>query len=121
MDYDLNSEFDIEQHKQTFINYLEILIEANGHVVYAVPSHIEKVVALACEALHVSRPELEAMCPPEFYYDYNIWVLRQSGAIMVWNDFFVAGKELTRPQQAMLRKLKLSGLYRGPVSQRKPR
>ena len=62
MTYDLNSEFDIEQHKQTFINYLEILIEADGHVVYAVPSHIEKAVALACEALHVSRPELEAMC-----------------------------------------------------------
>lgn len=115
MDYDLNSEFDIEQHKQTFINYLEILIEANGHVVYAVPSHIEKAVALACEALHVSRPELEAMCPPEFYYDYNVWVLRQSGAIMVWNNFFVAGGELTRPQQAMLRKLKLSGLYKGPI------
>ena len=87
----------------------------DGHVVYAVPNHIEKAVALACEALHVSRPELEAMGPPEFYYNYNVWVLRQSGAIMVWNDFFIAGGELTRPQQAMLRKLKLSGLYKGPV------
>ena len=53
MDYDLNSEFDIEQHKQTFINYLEILIEANGHVVYAVPSHIEKAVALALSLIHI--------------------------------------------------------------------
>ena len=37
--YDLNSKFDIEQHKKKYINYLEVIIFPDGHIEYAVPSH----------------------------------------------------------------------------------
>lgn len=48
-EYDIYCPFDAEKHKAKYINYLEILILENGKVVYAVPSHQEKAIALACE------------------------------------------------------------------------
>lgn len=44
--YDLYFEFDIEQHKAKYINYLEVLIKKDGHVLYAVPSHRELAIRL---------------------------------------------------------------------------
>lgn len=41
----LNGPFDIETHKKTFKNYLEVIILENGRIVYAVPSHQEKLIA----------------------------------------------------------------------------
>lgn len=49
MVYDLHSDFDIEQHKKIFIHYLEVVIDENGKIMYAVPSHQEKQITLACE------------------------------------------------------------------------
>lgn len=37
--YTLYSKFDIDKHAETFINYLEVIIDENGVVHYAVPSH----------------------------------------------------------------------------------
>lgn len=36
----LNSPFDISTHKKYFINYLEVMIDPEGTVHYAVPSHL---------------------------------------------------------------------------------
>lgn len=69
MAYDLRSEFDIEQHKKTFIHYLEVVIDENGEIMYAAPSHQEKLISLACERLNVTREKLNAMCPQEYYFD----------------------------------------------------
>ena len=46
-DYGLGSTFDIEQHKAKYKNYLEVIIDANGTIMYAVPSHQEKASELA--------------------------------------------------------------------------
>lgn len=35
----LRSPFDIETHKATFVNYLEVCIDEGGTPHYAVPSH----------------------------------------------------------------------------------
>lgn len=42
----LHSPFDIKVHKQTFINYLEVVISPEGVVEYAVPSHVEKLLQI---------------------------------------------------------------------------
>lgn len=112
--YDLYSEFDIEMHKQHFTDYLEVLIEADGHIVYAVPSHIQKAILLACRKLRITPEQLNDLCPPEYYADFDTWVLRQTNAIMVWNNFF-KGESPTIQQRNSLRKLKLAGLYHGPL------
>lgn len=81
--------FNIQTHKATFVNYLEIVILADGSAVYAVPSHQEKLIALACEKNGWTRQELEAACPPEYYADYMNWLAQVSGAVPVWNEFYL--------------------------------
>lgn len=112
--YDLYSEFDIEQHKKTFIHYLEVVIDGNGKIMYAVPSHQEKQIALACEKLNVTREELNAMCPQEYYSDLMTWLCKMSGACAVWENFIQAVK-LTERQIKALQMLKDNGLYLGKI------
>lgn len=40
--YSVYSSFDLQKHKQTYTNYLEVIITPDGTVEYAVPSHSEK-------------------------------------------------------------------------------
>ena len=112
--YDLYSDFDTEKHKATFTDYLEVVILKNGKVVYAVPSHQEKLIALACEKLSVSRDELKAMCPREYYCDFLKWLCLLSGAMAVWNDYCEYGNPSAK-QIGALRKLKMAGLYKGII------
>lgn len=65
--YSVYSDFSVEKHKQTFIHYLEVVIDENGKIMYAVPSHQEKMISLACEKLNVTREELNTICPQEYY------------------------------------------------------
>ena len=76
--YGVNSEFDLEQHKKHFVNYLEVMIDEQGKVHYAVPSHQEWAIAASCEKLGVSRQELGDMTPREYYFDWMNWLLMQS-------------------------------------------
>ena len=85
--YDLNSTFDIELHKKHYTNYLEVVIFPDGHIEYAVPSHQEKLIAICQNKLNVSRDELNAMCPPEDYFDFIVWLCTMSGCVSVWSNF----------------------------------
>ena len=62
-EYNVYSDFDIEKHKKTYIHYLEVVIDENGKIMYAVPSHQEKLITLACKRLNITREELNSMCP----------------------------------------------------------
>lgn len=86
------TEFDLEQHKKTFIHYLEVVIDENGKIMYAVPSHQEKLIALACDKLNVTREELNAMCPQEYYFDFMDWICKMSGVCAVWENFIQRDK-----------------------------
>lgn len=111
--YDLYSEFDIQKHKETFINYLEVLIEPNGHVLYAVPSHQELAIKLACDAKGWTRNQLGEACPPEYYFDFLPWVLQFTGCISVWNNMYVG--EANEAQLNKLREMKRNGIYKGEI------
>lgn len=110
--YDVYSEFDLEQHKKHFVNYLEVMIDENGKVHYAVPSHQEWAIAEACKRLGVTRKQLGDMTPPEFYFDWLNWLLAQCKGVAVWEDFYIA-PEVNKRQYAALRRLKLGGVYKG--------
>lgn len=114
-EYGIYSEFNIEKHKETFTHYLEVIIDADGHVMYAVPSHQEKLIALACERLGVTRTELCAMTPEEYHWDFMTWLCKTTGCIAVWTHKYT-NVETTRRQRATIRKLKMAGLYEGAVS-----
>lgn len=117
MAYNLYSEFDTEQHKKTFIHYLEVVIDESGKIMYAVPSHQEKQITLACEKLNVTREELNAMCPQEYYFDFMAWLCKMSGACAVWEKFIQADK-LTEQQIKALEMLKENGLYLGEITKK---
>lgn len=112
MEYSVYSDFDMEQHKKTFTNYLEVVIDENGKIMYAVPSHQEKLIKLACEKLNVTREELNAMCQKEYYLDFMTWLCKVSGACAVWNNHIEKYK-LTERQMQSLEALKDNGLYHG--------
>lgn len=116
--YTIYSDFNIEQHKKTFNHYLEIVIDENGNIMYAVPSHQEKLISLACKKLNITREELNAMCPREYYCDFMIWLCKVSGACAVWDNFIEADK-LTEQQISALKMLKDNGLYLGEMEDRK--
>ncbi len=112
--YNLYSVFDADKHKATYTNYLEVVIDEKGTVLYAVPSHQEKAIAIACDKLGVTRDELNEMCPPEYYFDFARWLCMVSGVVLVWNGDCVYDKP-NRKQIAALRMLKMKGLYKGAV------
>ena len=71
-EYSVHSPFDIKKHKETYINYLEVLILEDGTIEYAVPSHRGKALDLACKKLNKTKQEIVDMCPREYYCDYLI-------------------------------------------------
>lgn len=103
--------FDIETHKKTFINYLEVVITEEGDILYATPSHQEKLISLACKKLNVTRNELNDLCPKEYYFDFITWLCQVSGCISVWNERRM-GKANEKQEEA-IQELKEEGLYRG--------
>ncbi len=107
----LRSPFDIETHKATFINYLEVVISEDGTVMYAVPSHQEKLILLACQKLNVTRDELNELCPEEYYFDFMTWLCKVSGCVALWNSHRI-GTANDR-QLDIIRKLAEEELYRG--------
>ena len=116
--YDIHSKFNIKKHKETFINYLEVLILQDGTIEYAVPSHQEKALDLACKKLNKTKQEIEDMCPREYYCDYLTWLLGITGSVSVWGnaaEHFIVYKTINKKQIMVLRSLKKQGLYKGKI------
>lgn len=117
-EYSVYSPFDIKKHKETYTNYLEVLILEDGTVEYAVPSHQGKALDLACKKLNKTKQEIEDMCPREYYCDYLTWLLGIIGSISVWgtnDEYFIVYKTINKKQIATLKKLKKHGLYKGSI------
>lgn len=117
-EYSVYSPFDIKKHKETYINYLEVLILEDGTIEYAVPSHQEKALEIACKKLNKTKQEIEDMCPREYYCDFLTWLLGITGSISVWGtscEYFIVYKTINKKQIATLKKLKKHGLYKGSI------
>lgn len=112
--YSVYSDFDIEKHKKTYIHYLEVIIDENGKIMYAVPSHQEKLIFIVCEKLNITREELKAMYPHEYHFNLMIWLCKMSDSCAVWENFIQADK-VTDNQIKALQMLKDNGLYLGKI------
>ena len=96
----LHSPFDVTIHKETFINYLEIIILEDGTIEYAVPSHQMMVTDIIAKARGITHKEVADLCPPDYYFDYTNWLCREAKAVMVWNNFYMG-----EPNEAQLQTL----------------
>ena len=84
----LNSPFDLETHKKTFIAYLEVIIDSEGNVMYAVPSHQQAMIRIATEKLNVTKKRLFEMYDSS-WFDTIEWLSGITGCISVWFDNYV--------------------------------
>ena len=98
--------FDPATHKETFVNYFEVVIRPDGRIEYAVPSHQMKLEAI-CREMGID-PEED--CPQEMWLDYMSWLLDQTGCVCAWTDRCI-GKPNARQRQAV-RMLCAEGLMR---------
>lgn len=109
----LRNPFNIETHKQVFINYLEVVIDAEGVVHYAVPSHQEWLIKRALEKLGINRKDLYDKCPDEYCLDIMTWLTEVTGCISVWDDRYI-GKP-NNMQVDTIMKLHDNKLYHGTL------
>ncbi|MBQ2856701.1 MAG: hypothetical protein IJE78_06195 [Bacteroidaceae bacterium] len=115
--YDLRCEFDLQKHKETFVNYLEVIITSDGVVHYAVPSHQEYMIMLAMKQYNWTREDLKKAIPADYYSDFMIWLSKITQSISVWTDFLVF-YELNPAQYEKLLELKQANLYNGYMPSR---
>lgn len=107
----LHNPFNIRIHKKTFINYLEVVILEDGTIEYAIPSHQEKLIAIIMKKYNMTKEEI--INDPESYCEYMEYLHKKSGAISVWNDFYLGNAN--EKQINSLKKLKEEGLYKGNI------
>ena len=100
----LHSPFDIKPHKETFINYLEVIINEDGSIEYAVPSHIEKVYQKYMDKYKVSRQYIYE----NFAFPYD--VATKLKIIMVWSDRIECDFNPSKEQLETLLFLKQQGV-----------
>lgn len=114
--YNLYSKFDIQKHKDTYVNYLEIVIYPDGHIEYAIPSHQEKLIKIACHINNWNRSELNTKCPKEYYCDFLTWLCNITGCISVWDQYIIIPESgITKQQYQTLLELKNNQLYFGDI------
>lgn len=112
----LHRPFDIETHKKTFINYLEVTILPDGTVEYAVPSHQEHLIGFVQRMTGMSRQEVFNKCPKEYFFDVTQWLCNYTGCIAVWNDYIIKpDRVVTDMQIQTLQLLKKEGLFKGEI------
>lgn len=111
--YDVYSEFNIDKHAEHFINYLEVVIDRTGKVFYAVPSHtifLENVL----KVVYGEDTFKEMLKEDDAYSDYAGWLCTKTNAILVWDNFYVCGKNgLTEAQIETLKQLQVKKYLRG--------
>ena len=114
----LNSPFNIETHKKTFINYLEIVIDKEGICYYAVPSHNGILEMFVCKKYGIKFNSFDfsikagELCPKNKIWDYCNWLCEETECIMVWGLPYsnVVGNPNDK-QQRTLELLKKEGLF----------
>ena len=117
MKYDLHSEFNMEMHKKTYVHYLEVIIDPDGVIHYAVPSHQEYLIAECMKKMNWSRQELSDACPKEYYGDFVTWLCKISGCVSVWENF-IQFWEINDAQFNVLMELQKEDLYLGNMPEK---
>lgn len=111
----LHGAFDIELHKLTFVNYLEVVISPKGVVEYAIPSHSERLLQLYMKKYDISDRGEALRHLAEKTNGYIEALSEETGYISVWNSGYITGCKPTQQQLNKLKTLKLNGLYHGRI------
>lgn len=112
--YDLHCEFDIEKHKATYVNYLEVVITEDGVVHYAIPSHQEYLIHYCMNLYDWTREQVYYAVPKEYYFDVVVWLCKMTNCVSVWNNY-LQYYHINPAQMHTLKQLYDAGLYYGKL------
>lgn len=119
MEYTVYSNFDIDKHAEHFINYLEIVIDENGEIHYAVPSHQMFMENIIKRKIGNADFQKLIICE-EAIRDYLPFLCKQTNCVPVWNEFYFG--QPNEKQLETLRQLKAKkynhcrlSLYQGEI------
>ena len=79
----LHSLFDIQTHKNTFVDYLELIIRPDGTPEYATPSHMMKLAEIYGKSMDDIYEEYYQEQLGQDGIDY---LCAKTGCIAVWNN-----------------------------------
>ena len=100
----LHSTFDFDVHNETFRNYCEVVIDSDGVISYAVPSHIDCLRRMYRERM---RSDPDDDCPRNMYGDYLGWLSEKLEACVVYTGMF--GRFYNDAQRRQLMRLQMHG------------
>ena len=109
----LRRPFNAQTHKRTFINYLEVIILEDGTIEYSVPSHVEKLMTIACKKFGKTREEIDEECPPSYYFRYMDWLCDITNSVALWVDMKKGTPN--EAQKERIQWLKDEGIYQGDL------
>lgn len=109
----MSKPFNLDTHKRTFTQYLEVIIDEEGIVHYAVPSHKDWLINHACAKLGVTRKELLDTTPREYWCDMITWLTNLTSCVAVWDISYVG--KLNYAQKSQLELLQVEGLFDGKI------
>lgn len=101
-EYDVYSDFDIDKHKQHFVNYCEVIITPDGKVHYAVPSHQGFMERYGAAEKGMSLDDFIYSCPEDMYARYLEWLMLETGCIPCWGKGYI-GDPNPRQKAALIR------------------
>ena len=82
----LASDFSIKIHKETFIDYLEVMVDESGKIFYAIPSHQEWLIKKLMESKHMTREQVYASVTAQNALQE---MCEMSHCIALWNDLCI--------------------------------
>lgn len=120
--YDIYSLFDISMHKQTYINYCEVIIKPDGSIHYAVPSHQRYLEKYGASIYNETEDEFVKRCPSDMWFNYLQWLLDITGCVSCWSEGHWSGIQgITIQQRKSLNELVQQGLVKNHNMGRKYR
>jgi hypothetical protein len=112
--YSLYSEFNVNLHKKKYFNYLEVVIDKDGNIQYAVPSHSEKLIDIIMKTMNIDRTTLYDMVPKKYHFSLMEWLVMKANAVAVWTNC-VYYYSINEKQIEKLKMLKEEGVYMGLI------
>ena len=100
-DYDVYSDFDIDEHKRHFTNYCEVIITPDGKIQYAVPSHQGFMEKYGAKLKGMCLDDFIYSCPKSMYARYQEWLILETGCIPCWNSGYI-GDPNPRQKSALI-------------------
>ena len=105
--------FSIRRHKQTFVDYLEAVIDVRGVVHYAIPSHEQILCKIVCKKTKLTKDQLVEIAKVSGgAYDWLNWLMNEAECICVYTLGYTYPEHVipSEKQKHMLDRLIKAGL-----------